>query len=124
VTVFDVEKWTRQSPKSEGINNKLSFGITRVLSQMSRQPPSSRSFPSLNHNSRIWKSGVVDLHLPPKLQTIPSSKNLDDMGSDPTLLDALAMASSKPAVQLVTSLSLTFLQFKFTLLASRWFGVP
>jgi len=98
VTLFDVDKWTTQSQKSEGIENKLSFGVTRFPSQSSRQRPSS---PSLNYNSRIWKGRVVDLHLPPKLRTIPCSKTLDDMGSDPALLDALAMASCKPAVQLV-----------------------
>lgn len=73
-----------------------------------RRSPSS---PSLNENASVWKGGI-DLQLPPKVRTIPSSRAPDDIDeprSDPALLDALATAPFKPAVQLVHHFSLLIL---------------
>ncbi|KAG0590219.1 hypothetical protein M758_1G080300 [Ceratodon purpureus] len=97
------DKWLTQpplTPKSEETANKLLIlGVSGLSPMTVRRSPSS---PSLNENASVWKE-AVDLRLPPKVRKIPSSRSPDDNDetrSDPALLDALATAPSKPAVQL------------------------
>ena len=97
------------SPTSEETANKLLLlGVSGLSSMTVRRSPSS---PSLNENASFWKGGI-DLRLPPKVRTIPSSRapdDIDETRSDPALLDALATVPYKPAVQLVHHLSLFIL---------------